>query len=379
MKKALLVTTVSGFIPQFGMNSVFLLQEHGYEVHYASNFKYPFYGKDNRRLDGTGIIRHQIDFTRTPYSKQTVIAYKQLSELMCEIKFDMIHCHTPLGGILGRLAARKNNIKKIIYTAHGFHFFKGANILNWLVYYPAERIMARVTDILITINEEDYEIAKKFKLKSGGNVYRLPGAGIDTKCFVNLNYNSIEKRKEIGISPDKFVILSVGELNRNKNHQVVIRALSNIEHDRISYLICGDGESKRELKEMVHKLKLDDCVKFLGFRTDIPELCKMSDLFVFPSFREGLPVSLMEAMASGLPVIASNVRGNVDLVTDKENGYLVSAMDIETWGERILFLMNNREELERMGDKNRIKMLQYDKVEVKKKLNHIYKTNYIYD
>ncbi len=377
MKKALLVTTVSGFVPQFEMNSVELLKRNGYEVHYATNYNIPFYGSDNSRLEGTGIIRHQIDFSRSPYSRQTLIAYKQLCRLMKEVEFDVVHCHTPMGSILARLAARKNKVKTVIYTAHGFHFFKGAPLINWLVYYFAEKLVARYTDVLITINQEDYKNALRFKLKKNGQVYMVPGVGIDTERYNDVQCDVRKKRNLLGINEEAFVLLSVGELNRNKNHEIIIRALSQIEHTDVAYLICGRGDYEDNLKMLVKEMSLENCVKLLGFRTDIDEICQMADLFVFPSFREGLPVSLMEAMSSGLPVLASKVRGNVDLIVNEENGYLLDPADASVWGKHILKMKSNEQIRCQIGLNNKKTMKDYDKKEVKNQLEKIYRNHFM--
>jgi len=371
-KRALLVTTISGFVPQFEMNSVSLLQENGYEVHYATNYNYVFYGKDNSRLDGTGIVRHQIDFARSPYSKQTVVAYKQLDKLLNKLQFDVVHCHTPIGSFLARMIGHKHHVPHIIYTAHGFHFYEGAPLVNWLVYRTAEKYMAKYTDALITINNEDYQNAQSFKLHNGGKVYKIAGAGIDTKRFREVMINRERKRSELGIS-GKYALLSVGELNKNKNQEVVIRALGKVEHSNIKYLICGDGVNRAGLEKLIHELGMEECVSLLGYRTDVPEICYASDLFVFPSFREGLPVSMMEAMAAGLPVLASEVRGNVDLISDGDNGYLIKPEDVEGWAEHIMQMVTNQEQTTVMGMKNKIIMLEYDNIEVKKKLEQIYR------
>lgn len=373
VKRALLVTTVSGFVPQFEMNSVLLLQENGYEVHYATNYNYVFYGKDNSRLDGTGIIRHQIDFARSPYSKQTLTAYRQLDKLLTEIDFDVIHCHTPIGGILARIAGKKHNVPHVLYTAHGFHFYKGAPKINWIVYYNAEKIMAHYTDALITINNEDFANAQKFKTKRGGQVYQIAGAGIDTKRFRQVSSDRRVKRNELGIENTDFFVLSVGELNKNKNHETVIQGLSKVEHSGIKYRICGDGIYKDELQKLIRDLNMEDCVRLLGYRTDIPEISHAADLFVFPSYREGLPVSMMEAMASGLPVVASSVRGNVDLIVNGENGFLLDPLDDTKWGQLIAKMKGHSDKCKKMGEKNKQKMLSYDKEEVRKQLAAIYR------
>lgn len=373
MKKALLVTTVSGFVPQFEMNSVLLLQKSGYEIHYATDYNHVFYGKDNKRLDGTGIVRHQIDFSRSPYSMQTFIAYKQLDKVLSENDFDVIHCHTPVGSILSRLVGKKHKIKKVIYTAHGFHFYKGASFFNWSLYYPIERIMARYTDALITINREDFINAQKFKLKNGGHVYYVAGAGIDLKKYSRTEVDTFKKKEELGIIDKDFVILSVGELNRNKNHETVIRGLSKVNHQNIKYIICGDGIYRESLKKVIKDLHMQECVKLLGYRTDIPEIEKISDLFVFPSFREGLPVSMMEAMAAGLPVIASKMRGNVDLIKVGVNGFLLNPKKHMEWGTKIIELMSQKDLLKRISKKNITEMKKYDKSVIRDQMESVYR------
>lgn len=348
MKKALIITTVSGFVPQFEMNNVQILQESGYEVHYASNFKHPHYGSDNHRLDGTGILCHQVDFVRSPFRiKENLQAYRQLKTVLEENSFDLLHCHTPMGGVLGRLAAerfrRKQNRScktilqtekeknadriremKVIYTAHGFHFFKGAPFINWLIYYPVERWLAHYTDVLITINEEDFRRAKKFHLRkingNCGQVKKVNGVGIETEHFRNLTVNRNEKRRELGIPKDAYVLISVGELSKRKNHQVVIRAIASAKKElgktKMYYLICGEGAEQEKLTRLIRRNTLEDTVLLLGYRTDIKELLFASDCFIFPSKQEGLPVALMEALAEGLPCICSDIRGNLDLAKE---------------------------------------------------------------
>ena len=317
MKKALIITTVSGFVPQFEMNNVHILQELGYEVHYASNFHTPVYDNNNDRLKGTGIICHQIDFVRSPYYiRRNLIALKQLISLMRKEHFHLIHCHTPMGGVLGRIAAHKTNTKPVIYTAHGFHFYKGAPVWNWLFFYPVERFLAHWTDCLITINKEDYARAKKFNTRK--SVEYVPGVGIDLTNFTpHVEYTHDDTKS--------FILTSVGELSKRKNHILIIKILFKLKNKRIKYLICGSGKEEIYLKRMVNKLGLEKQVYFLGYRKDISKVLEKSDCFIFPSKQEGLPVALLEAMATGMPIIASNIRGNIDLIHNNINGYLCNS------------------------------------------------------
>ena len=314
-KKVLFTATVvKTHINVFHLPYLKWFKEHGYEVHVAAK---------NDFINELCIIPncdqyYDINFTRFPFSKANIKAYKQLKKLIRENNYDIIHCHTPVAGVLTRLAARKSKNTTVIYTAHGFHFFKGTPLLNWLIYYPIERFCARYTDKLITINKEDYGRAKRFKLRNNGKVYYVPGVGINLEKIQNLKVDVKKKKKKLGILENTLILLSVGELNKNKNHEAVLQALSKLKDKNFIYLICGRGVLKESLERKIQELHLENKAKLLGYRIDVIEILKTADLFIFPSKREGLPVSVIEAMACNLPLIASNVRGNRDLIA-KEN------------------------------------------------------------
>lgn len=318
MKKFLIVAHYSRFLVQFEMNNVKILQDMGYEVHYATNYEQEdMYADAPRKIRESGVVLHQIDFVRSPYRiADNIKAYRQLVSLMEKEKFAGVHCHTPMAGALARLAANKTKTKPVLYTAHGFHFYKGCPIQNRLIYETAERFLARYTDAQITINDEDYQAAQTFKLR--GQAYKIPGVGVEVKKIRELKVDRVAKRKELGIPEDAFVMISVGELNKNKNHSIAIKAFAKADIPNSYYIICGEGGLKSELKELSHNLNVGDRVKLLGFRKDVRQMLKISDLFVFPSFREGLSLSLMEALSAGIPCIASNIRGNRDLLTESE-------------------------------------------------------------
>ena len=341
MKRMLMVASVPSMIGQFNMNNIKILQELGYQVDVACNFRDRSVWNNDRvqafikELKAKKIKTYQIDFSRSSKNMlQHMKSYKQLDYLMKKRKYDFIHCHTPIAGAIARLVAHKNNIK-VIYTAHGFHFFKGAPIKNWVLYYPIERLLARYTDILITINKEDYCRAKTFKAKK---VEYVPGVGIDIEKFKNCKVDVEKKKEELGIPSNAKVLLSVGELNKNKNHLLVIRALKKINRQDLYYLICGKGIEEYNLKKKTKQLKLEDKVIFAGFRNDVREIYHIADMFIFPSKREGLSVALMEAMASGIPCIASNIRGNVDLINNKS--YLFKLNNQESVNNKIQQLLN---------------------------------------
>lgn len=269
---------------------------------------------------------YDIPFERNPFKPGNIKAYRELKKVIDEGNYDIVHCHTPVGAMLTRLAAQDARKKgsKVFYTAHGFHFYKGAPLINWLAYYPVEKWLARKTDVLITINKEDYNRATNFK---AGKVVYVPGVGIDINKFSKRIGNREEKRAELSLQDTDFVLLSVGELIARKNHTIVLEALAELKKagklNNIQYLICGRGVLEAELKEKAVSLGISDHVHFLGYRNDVSEICNAADLFVFMSLQEGLPVALMEAMACGLPVICSDIRGNTDLVESGKNGEIV--------------------------------------------------------
>lgn len=325
MKKVLFVATVvKTHIMEFHIPYLKMFKEMGWETAVAARNDYE---NPADCVIPYCDIYYNIPFERNPLKPGNLKAYKELKHIIDEGEYDIIHCHTPVGAMLTRLAAKQARKQgtKVFYTAHGFHFYKGAPVINWILYYPVEKWLSRYTDVLITINKEDYERAKTFK---AGKVCYVPGVGIDLKKF-NAGYvNKEQKRKEIGVSADDFVLLSVGELIPRKNHEVVIRALSVLKQldklNHIEYVICGRGSYEADLRKLAEGLDVADHVHFLGYRNDISEICNCADLFVFMSHQEGLPVALMEAMACGLPAVCSNIRGNTDLIEDGVTGLLAN-------------------------------------------------------
>lgn len=370
MKKVLFVATVVKLhIMVFHIPYLEWFKKNGYEVHVAARNDYD--NKDECIIPFCDRF-HDLPFERSPIRKNNLQVYKDLKNIIDTEQYEIIHCHTPMGGAIGRLAARSTRKKgtKVIYTAHGFHFFKGAPLVNWLAYYPAERWLAKYTDVLITINTEDYEIAKKFKVN---RIEYVPGVGIDTDKFKNIEVNRTEKRESLGVSEDDFMIISVGELNKNKNHQVIIRAIAKLRNEKIKYVLCGQGPLETELRELAKELDVENQVKFLGFRKDVPDLMKVADLFAFPSYREGLSLSLMEAMASGLPVVCSEIRGNTDLIEDGKGGYLVEPSDVEGFAKYIKELIEDSRLKSEFGDFNHKKIENYSIENVMKEVENIYK------
>ena len=372
MKKVLFVTHVGDFVPQFEMNNVRCLQKMGYEVHYAANFQLSSYGNKGERLKDSGVVCHFVPFERSPLSPSNIRAYRSLSKLLAEQKFALIHCHTPMGGVVARLAGKKYRRRgtKILYTAHGFHFYKGAPLINWLLYYPVEKFLSRFTDVQITINQEDYERAQRFHARK---VVRIPGVGIDTEALgQKVLENRGAFRRELGVGDDDICLLSVGELDENKNHRTVLEALRQMDRTGIRYLICGKGELQEELQKKIVDEDLADTVTLLGYRNDIDSIYEAADILIFPSYREGLSAALMEAMAKGLPVIASRIRGNVDLIVDGKGGLLADPGKPEQFAAGIRRLCADPERCVKMGNYNRRAVAPCDILEVQAAMKKIY-------
>ena len=320
MKKALFVATVvKTHILQFHIPYLRMLKERGWETAVAA--KNDFDDPRDCTIPFCDAY-YDVAFARNPFHPRNLRAYRRLRRLIDEGAYDLIHCHTPVGAAIARLAARGARKKgtKVVYTAHGFHFYKGAPLLNWLLYYPAEKWLSRFTDVLITINREDYERVKGFHAKEC--VY-IPGVGIDCSRFSPSPEIRAQKRTELGIPRDATVLLSVGEVNKNKNHAVILEALPDLPD--CWFVLCGRGPLLERHRQRARELGIEDRVLFAGYRTDVADFYKMADVFVFPSLREGLPVSVMEAMAAGLPVLCTRIRGSADLVTEGENGFFFDA------------------------------------------------------
>lgn len=378
-KKALFVATIYDFLDGFEANNMEILQNMGYEVHCIAN---PYVDQipGNPKVETPninklgGVVKHGWRCARSPYDKNNIIAFRQLKALLKKENFDLVHCHTPMGGVLARLACEPYRKKgmKVIYTAHGFHFYDGAPRKNWLVYYPIEKELSRITDVIINITEEDYNRARnEFH---AGKVCYVPGIGVDIKKFQNdiPEQDIIEIRKQLGVPNNYIALFSVGELNDNKNHETVIRALAKLKQKNVFYSIAGNGPKQEYLEQLIVDLGLNDRVRLLGYREDVSNLYKAADIYVHPSFREGLSVATMEAMASGLPVINGRIRGNVDLI-DENGGILFdpsSVQDCVAAIERMILM--SKEERSRMGAYNQSKIKKFGKENVSKLMHDIY-------
>ncbi len=368
MKKVLFVATVAKqHIMTFHLPYLKLFQENGWETAVAAYNDYD----DPKECCIPYCDRFfDVCFDRSPLSKKNREAYRQLQRILTEEHYDLIHCHTPIAGFLTRLAARKTRKQgtRVLYTAHGFHFYSGAPMKNWLLYYPAERLASRWTDTLLTINEEDYKRAKRMHAKQA--LY-VPGVGIDLSRFTPSAEPEREYLKQTFGITDELVLMSVGELNPNKNHQAIVRALAGLDVP-FRYLICGQGQEKEHLEALAEQLGIAKQVIVTGYRKDIRELLRGADIFCFPSVREGLSLALMEAVASGVPCVVSDARGNSDLVKDGVNGFLCKAMDTDGYAAAIRKLSEDCELRRKMRESSREIIAPYGLDRVTECMRRIY-------
>lgn len=373
MKKVLFVATVvKKHINVFHLPYLKWFKENGFETHVCAGND--FENKEDLIIPFCDKY-YNLPFERSPFRIKNVKIYRELKGLIETNNYDIIHCHTPMGGALARLASRASRKRgtKVIYTAHGFHFFKGAPFKNWLVYYPIEKWLSKYTDCLITINNEDYKIAKrKFKSET---VKLVNGVGINIKQFSppSLEYK-LKLRNEYGFKVDDFLLIYVGELSYRKHQDLLIKTVYQVSNKipNIKLLLVGTGDLLEEYKQLVNNLGLEDKVIFLGFRKDVNKLMSLSDVAVSSSRQEGLPVNIMEAMATGLPVVATDCRGNRDLVKNENNGYIVKDEKIQSFSEAIERLYLSEDLLKSLGKNSNNLIKSYTLNKVLKEVEKVY-------
>lgn len=341
MKKVLYVTTVSRTINAFLIPHINMLLDNGYEVHCAFSIDKPV----DKELQRRGVKIFEVPFSRNPLGIGNIKAFIKLEELQRINDYDIVHVHTPIAAIYGRLLKLNFPSLRIIYTAHGYHFLKGASKLGWILYYPIEKIMAKFTDVTININKEDYEITKE-KLKPK-KCYLLNGVGLDLDKYKKLSSKEIqEKRKEFGLKDKDFVVLMIAEINKNKNHIQLINAMDILKdkYPNIKVLCIGDGTLKESLEKQIILRDLQNNIFMLGYRLDVNKLINISDIGILLSRREGLPRNIMEFMACGRKVIATDIRGCRDIVCNYNVGTLVKVGDYEETARAIekYYILNNK-------------------------------------
>ncbi|MBQ7506413.1 MAG: glycosyltransferase [Lachnospiraceae bacterium] len=365
MKKALLIAREMKFFSDFEVNNIRLLQSLGFTVWCGGNEKTRLW--DARRIDELGVKKVDLPFVTNPFAAENRRVYRELCALMEKERFDLVHCHMPVGGAFGRLSAHRTKTGPVLYTAHGFHFLSGGPKKNW-IYYPIEKYLSRYTDVLITINEEDYRRALKFHAKK---VIRLPGIGVDTKEFQTGTLTKPALCEKLAIPPDSILALSVGEIRPLKNHEAVIRAMQALNDPRLHFLIVGVGDYEEELKQIIVSCGLSDRVHLMGWQKDVKELLHAADFYCQTSTREGMPVALMEAMAAGKPILASDIRGNNELC-EKAGGELFRLLEEGGAAGALKALLGRQDEWEAMGRFNQKKMEHYDRSVVSGIMREVY-------
>ncbi|MDQ0859277.1 glycosyltransferase family 4 protein [Bacillus sp. V2I10] len=367
--KVLFTATVDYHFKSFHLPILKWFKEQGWEVHVAAlgNIELPYVDQ-----------KYNLPIQRSPFNSRNSIAFGQLKNIINQNHYSIIHCHTPVGGVLTRLAAREARKKgtKVIYTAHGFHFCKGAPIQNWLTFYPIEKWLSAYTDCLITINEEDYLLAMERRF-AAGKVEHVHGVGVDTEKFKPISENEkMKRRKTFGMEQDDFILFYAAEFNKNKNQQFLLHAMSRLKDNlqNAKLLLAGEGALLEECKQLTKTLGIEKMVHFLGFRKDIDTILPMCDLAVGSSLREGLPVNIMEAMACGLPVVATENRGHGELVVDGVNGYIVRNNDVQTMKDQIYSFATDHLKRKIYGSNGRILIEnQYSIKQVLDEKSKIYK------
>ena len=337
-KKIMLVSTTDNMIWQFLMPHIKHLESLGNTVEcFCAKTGFWF----DELKEKHNLTMHEMDFGRNPLKIKNFKAYKKLVAIQKEKNFDVVYCQQPVGGMMGRLIGKKIKIP-VIYTAHGFHFFKGCPLVNSLIYKPVEKWLARYTDVLITINEEDYQNALKMKAKK---VFKINGIGIDSNKMKTEDFDKLAFKKELGLNENDKVVTTISEINQNKNYITMLKAVKTlVEKDKsIKFVSCGTGVWKDKILAFAKELNIENNCLFLGFRKDVSKILQITDVFMHASFREGLTLSVMEAMSLGVPCVVSNVRGNRDLVVDGKGGFVVEPEDDANFAEKISQILNNAE------------------------------------
>lgn len=337
--KKILITSTDMMMIQFLVPHVRNLREHGFQVEIACSEVGSRMDDVRSALFGTVAAIHTVRLERSPAAPRNLSGLRDMKRLLAKNHYDIIWTNEPVMGVVTRLAARKARKRgtKVVYMCHGFHFYKGASKKNWLIFYPVERIMAHFCDVIVTINREDEARAKTFH---ADRVEYIHGIGVNTERLSKCEERS-NIRAELHLREDDFLVLSVGELNENKNHQVIIRALAQLRDERNHYVICGKGELSEQLQALAKELKLEEKVHFLGYRKDVADICLQADVFAFPTRREGLGLAALEAMYCGLPVIASNTRGIQDYTVNGKSGFLRDSEDAAGFADAIRMLKEN--------------------------------------
>ncbi|NBA01809.1 glycosyltransferase [Erysipelothrix rhusiopathiae] len=372
MTKCLIVTTVGITIKTFLIPHIEYLQDHGYSVEVASNFE-GMLDQDLDLINKTGALMHQIDFTRSAKSIGSHFkSYKQISSLVNSTHYDKIFVHTPIAAFLTRKAANKSDAE-VTYFAHGLQFYKGASKLSWLIFGTMEKSALKWTDNVVTINQEDYDYFKGVKPECV-KLYKIPGIGISESFMQRLAQSQDSLDHSFGIQTDDLLVLSIGELNENKNHILALHAMKILisKNKKIKYIILGTGDHLNAYQEFIVENHLENNIFFGGYQSNVVSFLERTDLFLSCSYREGLPVSVLEAMSTRTPALVSNIRGHVDLIKNEKFIYDIKTITAEGLAEHIEKLISDGDALAEEGLNNYKMSSEYQLNKVFEALNPVY-------
>ena len=369
MGKRILITSTDLMMVQFLLPHVINLSEKGYNVEIACSVVGGRIDEIREKLNGHVNTIHIVRLVRSPLNPINIKGYGDMKKVINNGHYDIIWTNEPVMGVTVRLAAKKarKNGTKVMYMVHGFHFYKGAPLLNWMIYYPIEKIMANKADLITTINREDYKRAQTFNVP---RVEYIHGIGINTERLTK-SENAIHLREELGLSDNDFIVISVGELNKNKNQKVIIEAIAKLNDPQIHYVLCGKGDQLDNLQNLVKEKNLENNVHFWGYRKDVVDIVSQADLFAMPSKREGLPVASLEAMYCGLPLVNSNIRGLEDVTENGKSGFTCSPDDVDGFAEGIKHLLNYKSLREQIQQRNKKAVIPFCVENTKSEVNSI--------
>ena len=372
MGKRILITSTDLMMIQFLAQHIENFAEHGYEIEIACSNVGGYMDEIKKSLKNSAKAVYTVSLVRSPFSFLNIKGYRELRKIILDGDYDIIWTNEPVMGAVTRLAARKSRKDgtRIVYMVHGFHFYSGAPIINWVLFYPIERMLSTVTDYIITLNSEDFKRAKRFPVK---HVYYIHGIGADTDRLKKDTVNQ-DIRKKLKIPEEAFLILSVGELNANKNQKIIIDALSLLQDKDIYYVLCGSGKNLKTLQAQSRKCQLQDNIRFVDYRRDIINFYDQADVFVLPSYREGMPIALLEAMYCGVTPVTSDIRGVKDVMKDGITGVICSPGDSKAFAEAIKTLKEDKRLRKGYGENSRKAVKPYMLSLIKKKILDIFES-----
>lgn len=346
MKKILFVATIFKHFRAFHLPYIEWFKQQGWQVDAMANGDDPLEEAHHS---------YNVPVSRSPYSLSNVKAIRQAKDIINREKYDIVYCHTAMGAVLARLAAKEARNKygtKVIYVAHGFHFFKGGPKRSWLMYYPMEKYLSKYTDAIVTINEEDYQLVKNKGFRNT-DTYKIPGIGINTSRLFETN-DAIRKelREQYGYAENAFLLIYIAEYIERKNHKFIIGSVGELSRQipTLKVLFAGRGRLMETMMEYAKQKGVDSYIDFLGFRKDIGQLIALSDIGISASKQEGLGLNLAEEMFAGLPVVATVDRGHKEIVKEGYNGFMYAQLDHSGFEKTVYKLYQEPELRKKMGE-----------------------------